>query len=116
MDGLSRRRMPLASGAPGTFGTLGVASPARTRSRWTWAPSGSVAGEGAGLDPREPFWERAIATAWPKLVAFREKLIPLPLVPPLAWTIDEAARQYILFYLTKGRGTHIEIPDTNRPG
>ena len=66
--------------------------------------------------PREPFWEKAIATAWPKLVAFREKLIPLPLVPPLAWTIDEAARQYILFYLTKGRGTHIEIPDTNRPG
>ncbi|MFF8449857.1 oxygenase MpaB family protein [Streptomyces leeuwenhoekii] len=66
--------------------------------------------------PREPFWEKAIATAWPKLVAFREKLIPLPLVPPLAWTIDEAARQYILFYLTKGRGTHIDIPDTNRPG
>ncbi|MGW0103225.1 oxygenase MpaB family protein, partial [Nocardia sp. NPDC003354] len=65
--------------------------------------------------PREPFWERAIATAWPKLVAFREKLIPLPLVPPLAWTIDEAARQYILFYLTKGQGTHIEIPETNRP-
>ncbi|WP_320777120.1 oxygenase MpaB family protein [Streptomyces sp. CRN 30] len=65
--------------------------------------------------PREPFWEKAIATAWPKLVAFREKLIPLPLVPPLAWTIDEAARQYILFYLTKGRGAHIEIPDTNRP-
>ncbi|MFG2582642.1 oxygenase MpaB family protein [Streptomyces malaysiensis] len=66
--------------------------------------------------PREPFWEKAIETAWPKLVAFREKLIPLPLVPPLAWTIDEAARQYILFYLTKGRGTRIEIPETNRPG
>ncbi|MFJ8648568.1 oxygenase MpaB family protein [Streptomyces sp. NPDC093546] len=65
--------------------------------------------------PREPFWEKAIAAAWPKLVAFREKLIPLPLVPPLAWTIDEAARQYIMFYLTKGRGTQIEIPDTNRP-
>ncbi|MEU6537170.1 oxygenase MpaB family protein [Streptomyces sp. NPDC047000] len=66
--------------------------------------------------PREPFWEQAIAAAWPKLVAFREKLIPLPLVPPLAWTIDEAARQYILFYLTKGQGTRIEIPETNRPG
>ncbi|MFC7811749.1 oxygenase MpaB family protein [Streptomyces olivaceus] len=65
--------------------------------------------------PREPFWEKAVATAWPKLVAFREKLIPLPLVPPLAWTIDEAARKYILFYLTKGQGTHIEIPETNRP-
>ncbi|MEU8654208.1 oxygenase MpaB family protein [Streptomyces sp. NPDC048737] len=65
--------------------------------------------------PREPFWEKAIETAWPKLVAFREKLIPLPMVPPLAWTIDEAARKYILFYLTKGQGTHIEIPDTNRP-
>ncbi|GGS39826.1 oxygenase MpaB family protein [Streptomyces griseoviridis] len=65
--------------------------------------------------PAEPFWERAIATAWPKLVAFREKLIPLPLVPPLAWTIDEAVRQYILFYLTKGRGTSITLPETNRP-
>ena len=65
--------------------------------------------------PEEPFWEQAIATAWPKLVAFREKLIPLPQVPPLAWTIDEAARQYILFYLTKGQGTRIEIPETNRP-
>ncbi|MGW0917176.1 oxygenase MpaB family protein [Streptomyces sp. NPDC002784] len=65
--------------------------------------------------PPEPFWEKAIATAWPKLVAFREKLIPFPLVPPLAWTIDEAARKYIMFYLTKGRGTSIVIPDTNRP-
>ncbi|MFJ3670412.1 oxygenase MpaB family protein [Streptomyces sp. NPDC090106] len=66
--------------------------------------------------PREPFWEQAIATAWPKLVAFREKLIPLPLVPPLAWTIDEAARKYIMFFLTKGQGTSIVIPETNRPG
>jgi hypothetical protein len=65
--------------------------------------------------PNEPFWEKAIETTWPKLVAFREKLIPLPMVPPLAWTIDEAARQYILFYLTKGKGTRIEIPDINRP-
>jgi len=65
--------------------------------------------------PREPFWEQAIATAWPKLVAFREKLIPLPLVPPLAWTIDEAARTYIMFFLTKGQGTSIVLPETNRP-
>jgi hypothetical protein len=65
--------------------------------------------------PREPFWEKTIAALWPQLVAFREKLIPLPLVPPLVWTIDEAARQYIMFYLTKGRGTRIEIPDSNRP-
>ncbi|MFD7712954.1 oxygenase MpaB family protein [Streptomyces sp. NPDC059785] len=65
--------------------------------------------------PQEPFWGKTIEALWPKLVAFREKLIPLPLVPPLAWTIDEAARQYILFYLTKGKGTRIEIPDTNRP-
>ncbi|EPH43135.1 oxygenase MpaB family protein [Streptomyces aurantiacus] len=65
--------------------------------------------------PREPFWEAAIKTAWPPLVAFREGLIKLPLVPRIAWTIDEAARQYILFYLSKGREVHIEIPDTNRP-
>ncbi|MFH8609787.1 oxygenase MpaB family protein [Streptomyces sp. NPDC018029] len=65
--------------------------------------------------PREPFWEAAVKTAWPPLVAFREGLIKLPLVPQIAWTIDEAARKYILFYLSKGREIHIDIPDTNRP-
>ncbi|MFD9893282.1 oxygenase MpaB family protein [Amycolatopsis sp. NPDC059027] len=66
--------------------------------------------------PREPIWGPAIAAAWPALVAFREGLLPLPLVPEAAWVLDEAARQYILFYLTKGKGTRIEIPETNRPG
>ncbi|WP_419992982.1 oxygenase MpaB family protein [Streptomyces boninensis] len=65
--------------------------------------------------PREPFWEQTIAAVWPKLVAYREGLIKLPLVPPIAWTIDEAARQYILLFLTKGKGTELTIPDTNRP-
>ncbi|MEU6159245.1 oxygenase MpaB family protein [Streptomyces sp. NPDC047130] len=65
--------------------------------------------------PREPFWEAAIKTAWPPLVAAREGLIKLPLVPQIAWTIDEAARQYILFYLSKGEEVHIEIPEANRP-
>jgi endo-cleaving rubber dioxygenase len=65
--------------------------------------------------PREPVWGPAIALAWPALVAFREGLIPLPLVPEGAWLIDEAARQYILFYLTKGRGAVIDIPQINRP-
>ncbi|GAA2673485.1 MULTISPECIES: oxygenase MpaB family protein [Actinosynnema] len=64
---------------------------------------------------RQPLWETTLASAWPKLVAFRENLLPLPLVPPIAWTIDEALRRYIMFYLTKGRETHIEIPETNRP-
>ncbi|MFJ3706288.1 MULTISPECIES: oxygenase MpaB family protein [Streptomyces] len=66
--------------------------------------------------PEEPFWEKVITAVWPKLIASREKLIPLPLVPPLAWTIDEAARQYILFYQAKRQGAHIEIPETQRPG
>lgn len=66
--------------------------------------------------PREPVWDPLIATAWPALVKFREGLIPLPLVPEVAWVIDEAARQYILFYLTKGEATKIEIPTANRPG
>lgn len=65
--------------------------------------------------PREPVWEPLIEGAWPLLVKFREGLIPLPLVPEIAWTIDEAARQYILFYLTKGEETKIEIPTINRP-
>jgi hypothetical protein len=65
--------------------------------------------------PREPVWEPLISSAWPLLVKFREGLIPLPLVPEVAWTIDEAVRQYILFYLTKGQETKIEIPEGNRP-
>ncbi|MFC4119960.1 oxygenase MpaB family protein [Nonomuraea zeae] len=64
---------------------------------------------------REPVWDPLIATAWPKLVKFREGLVPLPLVPEVAWVIDEAARQYILFFLTKGKETKIEIPTANRP-
>jgi hypothetical protein len=66
--------------------------------------------------PREPFWEGTIATVWPILVRFREGLIPLPLVPQIAWTVDEALRRYILFFLTKGEETKIQIPLANRPG
>jgi hypothetical protein len=65
---------------------------------------------------REPVWDPLIGSAWPKLVKFREGLIPLPLVPQIAWVLDEAARQYILFFLTKGKETKIEIPTANRPG
>ncbi|WP_338595761.1 oxygenase MpaB family protein [Saccharopolyspora sp. SCSIO 74807] len=65
--------------------------------------------------PREPVWEPLINEAWPLLVKFRENLVPLPAVPEVAWTIDEAARQYILFYLTKGKETKIDIPTINRP-
>ena len=65
--------------------------------------------------PREPLWDPVIRTAWPLLVRFREGLIPLPLVPEAAWVLDEAARRYILFYLTKGKETKLEIPTVNRP-
>ncbi|WP_043622369.1 oxygenase MpaB family protein [Nonomuraea candida] len=65
---------------------------------------------------REPVWDPLIRTVWPALVKFREGLIPLPLVPETAWVLDEAVRKYILFYLTKGKETKIEIPTTNRPG
>nr|WP_042191150.1 oxygenase MpaB family protein [Kibdelosporangium sp. MJ126-NF4]CEL19877.1 FIG00816166: hypothetical protein [Kibdelosporangium sp. MJ126-NF4]CTQ97101.1 FIG00816166: hypothetical protein [Kibdelosporangium sp. MJ126-NF4] len=65
--------------------------------------------------PREPFWDPVVSSAWPKLVAFREKLIPLPLVPEIAWVIDELFRRYILLYLTKGKQTDIDIPEINRP-
>ncbi|OUC99980.1 hypothetical protein [Streptosporangium minutum] len=65
---------------------------------------------------RQPVWDPLISSAWPKAVKFREGLIPLPLVPQVAWGIDGAARRYILFYLTKGKETKIETPTTNRPG
>ncbi len=64
---------------------------------------------------REPVWGPLISTAWPLLVRFREGLIPLPLVPEVAWLLDEAARNYILFYLTKGETTKLTIPVINRP-
>jgi hypothetical protein len=65
--------------------------------------------------PREPVWDPVVRSAWPLLVRFREGLVPLPLVPQAAWVLDEAVRRYILFYLTKGRETKIQIPTTNRP-
>lgn len=51
MDKLSRRDMLRAGGALGALGALTVATPAEARV-WTWSPSGSVVGTGAGLDPR----------------------------------------------------------------
>lgn len=59
MGKLSRRNMLKAGGALGALGALGVASPAQAHSLWTWSPQGSVAGAGAGLDPRWVWDEEA---------------------------------------------------------
>src|SRR6478752_7066862 len=61
MAELSRRRILVSGGALGALGALGMASPAQARSlmEWTWAPSGSVAGSGAGDDPRWVWDEEA---------------------------------------------------------
>ncbi|WP_328375625.1 oxygenase MpaB family protein [Micromonospora zamorensis] len=59
MDPLSRRKMLKAGGALGALGALGVAAPAQAQSLWTWSPSGSVAGAGAGVDPRWVWDEEA---------------------------------------------------------
>jgi endo-cleaving rubber dioxygenase len=65
--------------------------------------------------PREPVWDPLIRTGFPHFVALREKLIPLPLVPQIAWTLDEVIRKLLLFYLSEGKPVEIEIPDVNRP-
>jgi hypothetical protein len=75
---------------------------------------GNDTGDMIGLD-REPFWQPLISAAWPLLVAFREGLIPLPLVPQAAWAVEEAIRKFVLLFLSEGRGIRLEIPDTNRP-
>jgi hypothetical protein len=49
MDKLSRRNVLKAGGALGALGALSVAAPAHA---WTWSAKGSVAGTGAGTDPR----------------------------------------------------------------
>ncbi|MGW0434520.1 oxygenase MpaB family protein [Micromonospora sp. NPDC003197] len=59
MEPLSRRRMLKAGGALGAFGALSAAMPAQAQSVWTWSPSGSVAGTGAGVDPRWVWDEEA---------------------------------------------------------
>jgi hypothetical protein len=52
MDKISRRNVLQAGGALGALGAMSVATPARARVPWTWAAKGSVAGTGAGVDPR----------------------------------------------------------------
>jgi hypothetical protein len=64
---------------------------------------------------REPVWGPLVRTGFPYFVAIREHLMPLPLVPEIAWTLDELIRRYVLFYLAEGQEIHIEIPDVNRP-
>ncbi|MGR6919106.1 oxygenase MpaB family protein [[Actinomadura] parvosata] len=56
MGELSRRNMLKAGGALGALGALSIATPAHA---WTWSPRGSVAGAGAGLDPRWVWDEEA---------------------------------------------------------
>jgi len=58
MAGLSRRKALVSGGALGALGALTVAAPATARTLWTWSPRGSVAGSGAGVDPRR-VWDPA---------------------------------------------------------
>ncbi|MCU4186606.1 DUF2236 domain-containing protein [Acidiferrimicrobium sp. IK] len=48
MTGISRRQLLVGGGALGALGALGLAGPAFA---WSWSPSESVAGHGAGADP-----------------------------------------------------------------
>lgn len=52
MEKISRRKMLLQGGTLGAVGALSLASPASAKSLWTWKAAGSVAGTGAGLDPK----------------------------------------------------------------
>ncbi|WP_037619759.1 oxygenase MpaB family protein [Streptomyces aureus] len=76
---------------------------------------GDRIGDMIGLS-KEPILEPLIATVWPLLVAFREGLIPLPAIPAVAWTLEEALRQFVLLFLNEAQPIAITIPDTNRPG
>ncbi|MFI1440396.1 oxygenase MpaB family protein [Streptomyces fructofermentans] len=75
---------------------------------------GDRVGDMIGLS-REPILEPLIAAAWPLLVAFREGLIALPVIPAAAWTLEEALRQFVLLFLNEAQPISISIPDMNRP-
>src|SRR5262245_23359991 len=49
---ISRRKILGGGGALGAVGALTAASPAGAKALWTWKPSGSVAGQGTGADPK----------------------------------------------------------------
>lgn len=55
MERISRRRILLGGGALGALGAIQLATP---RPAWSWSPLGSIAGTGAGLDPRT-VWDAA---------------------------------------------------------
>ncbi|MGW0733964.1 oxygenase MpaB family protein [Streptomyces sp. NPDC002851] len=59
MDKPSRRNVLKAGGVLGALGALSVATPAQAVPPWTWSPQGSVAGRGAGTDPRWVWDEEA---------------------------------------------------------
>jgi hypothetical protein len=59
MQELGRRKLLAAGGALGALGALSMASPAQAQALWTWSAKGSVAGAGAGTDPRWVWDEEA---------------------------------------------------------
>ncbi|MGW7072868.1 oxygenase MpaB family protein [Streptomyces sp. NPDC054855] len=76
---------------------------------------GDRVGDMIGLS-KEPVLTPLVAGAWPLLVAFREKLIPLPGIPGIMWTLEEAIRKFVLLFLAEARlPISIDIPDMNRP-
>ncbi|MFI0351166.1 oxygenase MpaB family protein [Actinomadura sp. 9N407] len=52
MEKPSRRNVLMAGGTLGAVGALSAATPAQAGSLWTWSPAGSIAGAGAGADPK----------------------------------------------------------------
>ncbi|MGW0683919.1 oxygenase MpaB family protein [Streptomyces sp. NPDC002754] len=75
---------------------------------------GDRVGDMIGLS-KEPILKPLIAGAWPLLVAFREGIIPIPGVPAVMWTLEEAIRRFVLLFLAEGQPIAINLPDMNRP-
>lgn len=65
--------------------------------------------------PREPQYDRAVASGWPGFVAAREAGLALPLMPQAYWAQDEFARLAVLFFLGEGRRAAITMPTGNNP-
>jgi hypothetical protein len=66
--------------------------------------------------PDDPYWDAFVTQGWPRFVAFRDSLLPVPVVPDGYNLFDQFLERGVLFYVSNGQPINITIPTSNRVG